>query len=86
MNEHVDRNRLIDFKRAIKTLDYQITLQKLKKYQFEHCDIPLIENNKDHQETDRDLKKAVSLFSETISNSRTVTNPFKSKLLSRIKN
>lgn len=86
MNEHIRQTSLLQFNQALKALDSQITLSKLQKYHFEESDKLINKHNSDNEGLCLEPVKPVPQFVDISVKSRNVSNPFKSKLLTRIKN
>ena len=83
MNEQSDLNSLNEFRRAIRSLDNQIIIQKMKKYQFE-------DNLNDTVEMGKQALESCKVVCAQIVDKeicfKGASNPFKAKLLSKIKN
>jgi hypothetical protein len=83
MNEQLRQSSLIQFNKALQALDSKLTLEKIQKYHFEETDTLVNVHIKETEETER-TQKSTPLFVNI--KQRNVVNPFKSKLLARLKN
>lgn len=83
MNKQSGLNSLNEFRRAIRSIDNQIILQKLKKYQFE-------DNFNDTVDMSIQALESCKVVCAQIVDKeicfKRPSNPFKAKLLSKIQN
>ena len=86
MNEQNRQTSLLEFNKALKALDGQITLSKLQKYHFEESDSLINFYKTENEGLCLEPIKPSPLLDSTNIKSRIVSNPFRSKLISRIKN